>query len=193
MGDGSASFGPAASPAGNRLVFNHISRYQPSSLDLSWKQIDLAGGSLQGANIRLTRLFKRRRIAYSRLLLFPVGAHRLYREDRQGALLHCIATAVAILSLAAGATLFGGAMGLAIIGRALLDIRWIDSTVARTNKRLQVDVYMSQTAGAPAGYHGRFGPDTTGDDTRRDEGSPSFSAQERQLRDAAARRRGSGQ
>ena len=155
--------------------------------------MDLAGCGPQGANIRLARLLKRRCIASGRLLLFPVGAHRLHREDRRRALLYCIATAFAILSLAAGATLFGGVMGLAIIGRALLDIRWIDSTVARTNKRLQVDVYMSQTAGAPAGYHGRFGPDTTGDDTRRDEGSPSFSAQERQLRDAAARRRGSGQ
>ncbi len=155
--------------------------------------MDLAGGGLQGANIRPARPLKRRRIAYGRLLLFPVGAHRLYREDRQGALLYRIATAVAILSLAAGATLFGGAMGLAIIGRALLDIRWIDSTVARKNKRLRANVYLSQTAGAPAGSHGRFGSDTTGDDTRRDEGSPSVSAQERPLRDAAASRRGSGQ
>jgi hypothetical protein len=156
--------------------------------------MDLAGGGLQSANIRLARLLKRRRIAYALLLLFPVGGHRAYLEDRRGALLYCVGSAAAALSLAAGATVVGGALGATLIGWALFDIRWIESTVARINKRLRVEVYMSQTRGAPAGYQGRFGVDgASTDETRRDEGAPSFATQERPLRDGAARRDGGRQ
>jgi hypothetical protein len=156
--------------------------------------MDLAGGGLQSANIRLARLLKRRRIAYALLLLFPVGAHRAYLEDRRGALLYCMGSAVAVLSLATGATLLGGALGAVLIGGALLDVRWIESTVARINKRLRVEVYMSQTPGAPAGYKGRFPVDgASADDTPRDERASSFAVQEQQLRDAAARRHKSRQ
>jgi len=158
-------------------------------LDPSWKQMDLAGGGLQSANIRLARLLKRRRIAYALLLLFPVGAHRAYLEDRRGALLYCVGSAAAALSLAAGATLVGGALGAALIGWALFDIRWIESTAARINKRLRVEVYMSQTRGAPAGYQGRFAVDGAScDETSQDKSAPSFAKQEQLLRDAAARR-----
>ena len=118
--------------------------------------MDLAGGGLQSANLRLARLLKRRRIAYALLILFPFGAHRLYLEDRRG---------------------------------ALLDLRWIDNALARINKRLRIEVYMSQTAGAPAGYRGRFAADPAGDDSPREDRALSFSEQERQLRDAARRHR----
>lgn len=178
-------------PARNRLVFNHISRYQPSSLDPSWKQIDLAGGGLQSANIRLARLLKRRHIAYALLLLFPVGAHRLYLEDRRGALLYCLGSAAAILSVSAGAAPVAYALGAVLLARALFDVRWIDNALTRINKRLRVEVYMSQTAGAPAGYRGRFAADKSGIDSLQEERVPSFSEQERQLRDAVARQRDS--
>lgn len=180
-----------SAPAGNRLVFNHISRYQPSSLDPSWKQIDLAGGGLQSANIRLARLLKRRRIAYALLLLFPVGAHRLYLEDRRGALLYCLGSAAAILSLSADAAPVAYAVGVALLARALLDVRWIDNALTRINKRLRIEVYMSQTAGAPADYQGRFAFNPAGNDSSNEERVPSFSEQERQLRDAVARQRDS--
>jgi hypothetical protein len=111
MGDGLAGPGPAACAAENRLVFNHISGCQPSSLDPAWKQMNLAGGGLQSANIRLARLLKRRRVAYALLLLFPVGAHRAYLEDRPGAVLYGLGSAAAVLSLASGATLVGAALG----------------------------------------------------------------------------------
>ena len=180
-----------SAPAGNRLVFNHISRCQPSSLDPSWKQIDLAGGGLQSANIRLARLLKRRRIAYALLLLFPLGAHRLYLEDRRGALLYCLGSAAVILSLSAGAAPVAYAAGAVLLVCTLFDVRWIDSALTRINKRLRVEVYMSQTAGAPAGYQGRFATDRDGNDSSQEERVPSFSEQERQLRDAVTRRRGS--
>jgi len=157
-------------------------------MDPSWKEMDLAGGGLQSANIRLARLLKRRRVAYALLLLFPVGAHRAYLEDWRGALLYSIGAAVAVVSVVSGAPLMGGGVGAALIASALLDIRWIESAVARINKRLRVEVYMSQTPGAPPGYKGRFEADKPGDDTRRDDGVASFAAQEQQLRNTAARR-----
>jgi hypothetical protein len=160
-------------------------------MDPSWKEMDLAGGGLQSANIRLARLLKRRRIAYALLLLFPVGAHRLYLEDRRGALLYCVGSAAATLSLLAGAAPLAYAVGVALLARALLDVRWIDNALTRINKRLRIEVYMGQTAGAPAGYQGRFAGNPAGDDSSQQERAPSFSEQERQLRDAVARQRDS--
>ena len=72
-------------------------------MDPSWKEKNLGGGGLQSANIRLARLLKRRRIAYALLVLYPLGAHRFYLEDRRGALLYCLGSAAAAVSLVAGA------------------------------------------------------------------------------------------
>jgi len=151
--------------------------------------MDLAGGGLQSANLRLARLLKRRRIAYALLILFPFGAHRLYLEDRRGALLYCLGTVAAIVSLSLDAVLAAYALGAALLACALLDLRWIDNALARINKRLRIEVYMSQTAGAPAGYRGRFAADPAGNDSPREDRALSFSEQERQLRDAARRHR----
>jgi hypothetical protein len=151
--------------------------------------MDLAGGGLQSANLRLARLLKRRRIAYALLLLFPLGAHRLYLEDRRGALLYCLGTLAAIVSLSLGAALVAYVLGAALLACALLDLRWIDNALARINKRLRIEVYMSQTAGAPAGYRGRFAADPAGNDSPQEDRALSFSEQERHLRDAARRHR----
>jgi len=155
--------------------------------------MDLAGGGLQSANLRLARLLKRRRIAYALLILFPLGAHRLYLEDRLGALLYGLGTVAAILSLSLGAALVAYVLGAALLARALLDVRWIDNALARINKRLRIEVYMSQTAGAPADYRGRFAGEPAGNDSPREDRALSFSEQERQLRDAVRRRRDSRQ
>ena len=158
-------------------------------MDSSWKQRNLGGGGLQSANIRLARLLKRRRTAYALLLLFPVGAHRFYLEDRRGALLYCLGSAAAAVSLVAGAAPVGWALGALLTGAALLDIAWVEKAVVRINKRLRIEVYMSHTAGAPAGYQGRFVDDATGAaEAAREARAASFSEQERQLRDGAAER-----
>lgn len=160
----------------------------------SWKQKNLAGGGLQSANIRLARLLKRRRTAYALLLLFPLGAHRAYLEDRREALLYCLGSVAAVMSLISGAALVSWALAALLAGAALLDIRWIENAVVRINKRLRMEVYMSQTAGAPAGYRGRFVDDPTrAADAAREARPPSFAEQERQLRDDAANRDRGGQ
>jgi hypothetical protein len=164
------------------------------TLDPSWKQRNLGGGGLQSANIRLARLLKRRRVAYALLILFPVGAHRAYLEDRRGALLYCLGSAAAAVSFLAGAAPVGWALAALLTGAALLDIRWIEKALVRINKRLRMEVYMSQTAGAPAGYRGRFVDDSTGGaEAAREERAPSFSEQERELRDRAGERERSRQ
>ena len=148
--------------------------------------MNLAGGGLQSANIRLAQLLKRRPIAYALLLLFPIGAHRAYLEDRRGALLYCVGSAAAVLSLALGAIFVGWALAAALAGWALFDAWWIERAVVRINKRLRMEVYMSQTAGAPAGYQGRFTDEgASPDNTRGRARTPSFSEQERRLRSAS--------
>ena len=163
-------------------------------MDSSWKQKNLGGGGLQSANIRLARLLKRRRVAYALLLLFPLGVHRFYLEDRRGAFLYCLGLAAALLSLIAGAAPVAWALAAVLIGAALLDIRWIEKAVVRINKRLRMEVYMSQTPGAPAGYRGRFADDATGAGEASPEArAPSFAEQERRLREGAADRDRGGQ
>lgn len=163
-------------------------------MDPSWKQKNLAGGGLQSANIRLARLLKRRRTAYALLLLFPLGAHRVYLEDRRGALLYCLGSVAAAVSLISGAALVSSALAALLAGAALLDIRWIENAVVRINKRLRIEVYMSQTDGAPAGYQGRFVDDpNSAAEAAREARAPSFSEQERRLRDDAADRGRGGQ
>ena len=163
-------------------------------MDPSWKQKNFGGGGLQSANIRLARLLKRRRVAYPLLVLFPLGAHRLYLEDRRGSLLYCLGSAALAVSLIVGAGPLAWALAALLVGAALLDIRWIEKALVRINKRLRMEVYMSQTAGAPAGYRGRFADAPAG----RGEGAhearaPSFAEQEEQLREGAARRDRGGQ
>ncbi len=163
-------------------------------MDPTWKDRNLGGGGLQSANIRLARLLKRRRIAYALLLIFPFGAHRLYLEDRRGALLYCLGSTATAVSLVAGAAPVSWALGALLIGAALLDIRWIESSIVRINKRLRIEVYMTQTAGAPAGYRGRFADDATGaDNAAPDAPASSFAEQERRLRESAGKRNRSEQ
>ena len=158
-------------------------------MDPSWKERNLGGGGLQSANIRLARLLKRRRLAYVLLLLFPLGAHRFYLEDRRGALLYCLGFAAGLVSLVAGAKPVAWALGAVLIGAALLDIRWIEKAVVRINKRLRIEVYMSETPGPPAGYKGRFVDDeTSAEDAAPGARASSFAEQERRLREGAGER-----
>lgn len=158
----------------------------------AWKQVDLAGGGLQEANLRLARLLKKRRVAYALLLAFPLGLHRAYLEDRRGAALFCIGTLLTAVNFATGATFLGWLLAAFLAGWALFDLWWIEGALARVNKRLRIEVYMHQTRGAPPGYKGRFTdepPETGSRDPSRETRAPSFAEQEKQLRGEAAQRR----
>ena len=156
-------------------------------MEPSWKQLDLAGGGLQSANLRLARVLKRRSVAYFLWLLFPLGLHRAYLDDRRGAVIYCLGSGIAVAGLVAGPEIAGWIVGALVVARALVDLAWIEKTIVSINKRLRVEIYMNQTPGAPAGYKGRFRSDDDMSGTAPHESrAPSFAEQERQLRNARA-------
>ncbi|GIX26226.1 MAG: hypothetical protein KatS3mg123_0107 [Burkholderiales bacterium] len=121
-----------------------------------WKRLDLEGGGLQAANLKLSRLLKRRQRAYALLLLAPLGLHRTYLEEPRGAWVFRGLGLAAAVGFAAGIPYFGWAALSLLAGFAAHDIVWIEGRVARLNKALRMKVYLGQTPGAPAGFRGRF-------------------------------------
>jgi hypothetical protein len=160
-----------------------------------WRQLDLSGGGLQSANLRLAALLRKRGIAYALVALFPLGLHRDYLHDRRGAWLYRAGTlaGVALLVLEqpwlATALLAVGALF------AIRDLARMEDDIARVNKRLRMEVYLSQTTGVPAGFRGRYTdePQTdarppAGGESASPQEMPSFEEQERRLRESAAAR-----
>lgn len=174
----------------------------------TWKSIDLEGAGLQSLNVRLARRLKRRRIAYLLWILFPLGAHRLYLEERYGSIVFMSLTALSlILGLALGPWI-ASIGALPELGLALFDLFWIDRRVTTVNKRLRMELYLGAGATPPSGYQGRVpeqayldeyvrgkeaeraghqpgGP--AAPDTRRSR-SPSFREQERMLQELSRHR-----
>lgn len=117
----------------------------------AWKKLDLAGGGLQQANLRLARALRKRPVAYALLLLFPAGAHRWYLKEPFGALAYLALSALAWICWP---------FGVAALGFAVFDAWWIDRRVTSLNKRLRMQAFLGDVPPAPAGYSGRFpGPD----------------------------------
>lgn len=162
----------------------------------TWQRGDLGGGGLQSANLRLARLLRRRHIAYALLLLFPLGLHRNYLHDARGAWCYRAAALLVVASawLWTIALPVGGAI---VLAAAVIDAVRMDDTIARVNKRIRIDVYLSQTGGAPADFRGRYldaMPDRAGaTHTNAPPDSakprvPGFAEQERLLREITARK-----
>ncbi|MCC6610716.1 MAG: TM2 domain-containing protein [Burkholderiales bacterium] len=149
----------------------------------AWRGLDLGGGGLQAANIRLAQGLKRRSRAYGLLAAFPLGLHRAYLDDRRGAWAYRVASLAGV-----GALLLdwraAALLGLALLGAAAYDLFWIDRRVTLLNKAIRKRVYLSQTAGPPPGFRGR-----TIDEPGAAPRPLSFAEQERLLR-AMARDRG---
>lgn len=149
-----------------------------------WKELDLGGGGLQSANLRLATLLRKRRSAWLLLLLFPLGAHRDYLGDPRGAWLYRAGTALAVAACLLGEVLIGAGLLAALIAGAIYDMSRLEWMIARINKRLRMQVYLRQAPGAPQGFSGRF-PDEPQDPEPRDSRTrvPSFAEQERLLRE----------
>jgi len=103
----------------------------------TWKKMDLAGGGLQQANLRIARELKRRPVAYALLALFPLGAHRWYLREPWGG--------AAFVALSAAAWFWWPA-ALASAGFAVFDAWWIDRRVTVLNKRLRMQAYLGNAA-----------------------------------------------
>ena len=107
----------------------------------AWKRLDLSGGGLQQANLRLAAALRRPRSAYLLWLAFPLGAHRAYLHDRAGAWAFRLGSAAALglllIDLRAAA-----AAALAIVAVALYDLIRMDARVTRLNKEIRMQVYL---------------------------------------------------
>jgi hypothetical protein len=179
----------------------------------AWKQLDLEGGGLQGANLRLAALLRKRGTAFALLALFPLGLHRDYLHDRRGAWLYRSATLLSGGAWLAGHPLPGLVVMAIAAACAACEAFRMEDAVARINKQLRIRVYLGQTAGTPPGFKGHY---TDSNDSVPGNGLParerqndadtaqsaagqddnpraqSFAQQEKMLREMAEIRRKSG-
>jgi hypothetical protein len=122
----------------------------------SWKKLDLRGAGLQALNLHLAQHLKRRRTAYLLWLLFPLGAHRVYLEERIGSVVYPALTAIALMLWLA----FGSALALvplaAALAFALYDLYWIDRRLTAINKQIRMELYLQGGNAPPPGYRGRY-------------------------------------
>jgi TM2 domain-containing membrane protein YozV len=115
----------------------------------SWKTRDLGGGGLQSANLRLARSLKRRRVAYTLLALSCLGLHRLYLEDRRGALLWLLGAVATVLAVILIPWPWAW-LALVAPGAGLIhDAVWIDRRVTELNKRIRMAAWLGQDARPP--------------------------------------------
>lgn len=151
----------------------------------AWRGLDLRGGGLQAANIRLAQALKRRSRAYGLLAAFPLGLHRAYLDDPRGAWAYRLAAAIALAALLVDWQL--ALPVLVLLAAALVyDLFWIERRIVALNKTLRVKVYLSQGPGAPKDFRGHY---TDDDAPARTPRAPSFAEQERLLRELARQRR----
>lgn len=156
----------------------------------AWKELDLEGEGLQGANIKLAAMLKKRATAYLLMaLLFPLGQHRAYLEDRIGAWGYRATSLVAIALFLSGHA-FSGGIALLLIGAFVVyDIRWVDNRVATLNKALRIKAYMRPGKTVPEGFKGRFTDDAeSGAPAESPDRLPSFAEQEAMLKELAKRK-----
>ncbi len=121
----------------------------------AWKHLDLAGGGLQSANVRLALELKKRWLAYALLAVFPLGLHRYYLRDRRGPWLYATGTSAAAILAVAGQSVLALALAALVLAVAIFDAFWIDRRITEVNKQIRKDVYLGHAATPPIGYRGR--------------------------------------
>ncbi len=142
----------------------------------AWQKLDLEGGGVQSANLRLVQHLKQRKIAYFLWLLFPVGAHRIYLDDLPLALGYTGLTALAIiLRLSLPGAAWALIPAAAAVLWAVYDLVWIERRVTRLNKRIRLAEYLRPGNQAPAGFRGHF------TDTEETAAAPAAGAESRRV------------
>jgi len=136
----------------------------------AWRGLDLRGGGLQAANIRLAQALKRRSRAYGLLAAFPLGLHRAYLDDSRGAWAYRVATVLAVLALILDWRL-AVPIGALVAAALVHDLFWIERRLVALNKAIRVKVYLSQGPGAPKHFKGQY---TDDDEAARPPRAPSF-------------------
>lgn len=176
----------------------------------AWTKLDLEGGGLQSANLRLAALLRKRGTAYALLALFPLGMHRGYLQDQRGAWLYRAGSLLCIAAWLLNQPAISGVIFAILAAAALHDLFRIEDLVARLNKQLRMHIYINQTEGAPPGFKGHYRDDALDEylqikDQENSGGEPqaaptggrrsrvpSFAEQEKLLRELAATRRRNG-
>lgn len=176
----------------------------------AWKHLNLEGGGLQSANLRLAALLRKRRTAFALIALFPLGLHRDYLHDRRGAWLYRSTALLGAGCYLGGQPLLSLALFAVLAACAIYEVFRIDDAVAQINKRLRMQVYLRQSPGTPRGFKGHYtddGADGLPPSPEKENGaSPgqaptihprepraaSFAEQEKLLRDMAEMRRKTG-
>ncbi|MDE2090207.1 MAG: TM2 domain-containing protein, partial [Gammaproteobacteria bacterium] len=130
-------------------------------MNQSWKKHDLEGAGLQQVNIVLASRLKKRAAAYGLWLLFPLGAHRLYLEERIGASAYGALSALALILWLTLPTRYALAPLLAALAFAAYDLLWIDRRLVALNKTIRMNLYLRAGAAPPPGYRGRYTDDQT--------------------------------
>lgn len=153
-----------------------------------WRKLDLEGGGLQSANLRLARSLRRRNVAWGLLLIFPLGVHRWYLGDRRSAVLFPLLSVIAAICALAGWTTASLTALLPVGALLAYDILTLERRITATNKRLRMAVYLGQGAAAPPGYRGRFGEEAAAPDSATPRRVPTFAEQEALLREINRRR-----
>lgn len=153
-----------------------------------WRELDLEGGGLQAANLRLARALLRRSVAWSLMLAFPSGAHRWYLGQRRSALLFPLLTAGVVAAAHAGWTAAALVLALALGALLVHDMLTLERRLTSVNKQLRMAIYLGQGAAAPAGFRGRYSgtADAAGAETPRR--MPTVAEQEALLREIARRK-----
>jgi len=170
----------------------------------AWTKLDLEGGGLQSANLRLAALLRKRGTAYALLALFPLGLHRGYLHDRRGAWLFRAGSLLCVAAYLLDRPAIGGVLLAALAAGALYDLFRTEDLVARLNKQLRMQVYLGQTPGVPPGFKGHYSDDALDEYLKikdqehgepqsaptlsRPSRVPSFAEQEKLLRELAATR-----
>jgi hypothetical protein len=151
-----------------------------------WRKLDLEGGGLQAANLRLARSLRRRTVAWGLLAVFPLGLHRWYLGRQRSAVLFPLLSSAACAGVWLASWPVAIAALLTLAALLVLDILTLEQRIATVNKQLRIATYLGQGAAAPAGYRGRF--DHASPDAARPGRLPTLAEQEALLREIARRK-----
>ena len=128
----------------------------------AWKKLDLGGGGLQSANLRIAARLRKRSVALTLHALFPLGVHRDYLLDRRGAWLFRAATGITLVAWYASYSGMAAIGAVVIFVMGIRDLCTFEQRYAEVNKRIRKEIFFSQTPGAPADFKGRQFGDGSG-------------------------------
>jgi TM2 domain-containing membrane protein YozV len=122
----------------------------------AWRQLDLEGGGLQAVNAVLAAGMRTRPRAYAAWLLFPLGLHRFYLEDRRGGAAFLLLSAATLLAVLLAPGHWWLLPLLPLLALAAYDLFRIEDRVVAFNKELRMRLFLRKGYRPPREYRGRY-------------------------------------